>query len=166
MNPLIIAQTKEMVRRLLDDFPELNEDDALKLDAIEGETDFNNLMRRLVIEAKAAAAMAEGCIATMNEMAERSDRLSARENRTRWTIASLMDVAGLKKLPLPEATISLSRRGPYPAHPNMDELPEKFIRTKTIRSPDMKAIADAIKAGETIPGVTMTNGSSVLTIRS
>jgi hypothetical protein len=166
MNPTILQEARNAVTKLLADFPELSEDDQLRLDMIEGETGFVNLIRRLVIEAQAASAHVAGIKMTVGEMIERRERLEMRRDRLRGVILSLMEHAALPSIPLPEATVSVQRRGPQPIAPaNIDDLPPEFIRTKIERSADMGAIQSAIKDGRTIPGVQMSNGSTSLAIR-
>ncbi len=164
MNPRVIQEARNAVTALLLEYPELADNDQLRADMIEGETAFNDVVRRLVIEAKAAAGHADGVTATIKEMQDRRSRLEQREERIRALVLSLMQSADLTKLALPEATLSVSQRKPAPIKPDTaDGLPEEFVRTK--REPDMAAIHAAHKEGRAIPGVAISNGSVQLMIR-
>lgn len=163
MNPQVIIQTQAAVAALLADFPELAEDERLRADTLEGETDFHSVLRRLVIEVKAAAGHQTGLSETIKELQARRSAIEAREDRIRGVILSLMNAADLRKLPLPEASLSVSFRAPAPEKPETaDGLPDNLVRVK--REPDMKAIADFIKAGGELPGIRMSNGKDVLRI--
>lgn len=164
MTPHQIQEARLSVTALLADFPELGENEQLRADAIEGETELFTVIRRLVIEAKTAAGKAEGVRITALEMRERKARLEHQEERIRALILSLMQMAGLRKLPLPEATLTVSDKKPQPLKPETaDGLADEYVRIT--REPDMAAIKAAIKDGATIPGIAMSNGSPVLTIR-
>ena len=166
MTPHTIQEARLSVTALLADFPELADDEQLRADAIEGETELFDVIRRLVIEAKTAAGKAEGVKITVKEMSERKARLEHQEERIRALILSLMQMAGLRKLPLPEATLTVSNKKPQPLKPDSAlGLPAEFIRTTITHVPDMLAIHAAYKEGRTVPGIAMSNGGSVLTIR-
>ena len=74
-----------------------------------------------------------------------------------------MAAAGLSKVTLPSATISVSQAAPSVVIEDEASIPERFIRIK--REIDKTAINAAVKAGEEIPGVVVSNGGSRLTIR-
>lgn len=165
MTPHAIQEARNSVTALLADFPELAEDEQLRADMIEGATSFNDVIRRLVIEAKAAAGKAEGVRLTALEMRERKERLEGQAERIRTLILSLMQTAGLRKLPLPEATLSVVEKKPQPLKPETaDGLADEFVRVT--REPHMAAIHAAIKEGRVIPGIAMSNGGVSLQIRS
>jgi hypothetical protein len=165
MTPHEIQEARNSVTSLLADFPDLADDEQLRADMIEGATSFNDVIRRLVIEAKTAAGKAEGVKITVKELSERKARLEHQEERIRALILSLMQMAGLRKLPLPEATLSVTDKKPQPLKPDsVDGLPDEFIRVT--RDVNMAAIHAAYKEGRIIDGIAMSNGGVVLQIRS
>lgn len=166
MHPAQIKLAKAQVADVLDALDHfLDDDERLKLDMIEGETTLVDVVRALL----EANEEDEGLIPALDEQVEarkaRKDRAKLRIERRKAAIASLMDVARLTKLPLPEATLSLRTLQPRAKVSNPDELPDAFTVTQTIRKPDMEAIAAAVEQGASIPGVTMTNGGTSLTVR-
>lgn len=141
------------------------DDEALKLDMLEGETSLNEIVSALL----AANEDDEGIIAALDAQvdvrAARKERLGNRIDARKKAIASLMDCARITKLPLPEATISLRTLQPRPKIVAPDELPNAFIDEVVTLKANMEAIKAAIERGETIPGVVMTNGGTSLTVR-
>jgi hypothetical protein len=166
MNPAAIKVAKRDIDRVLDDLNAfLGDDEQLKLDMLEGETDLFSIIRQLLNENEAD----EGIILALEEQIGsrqlRKDRAKARIDRRKTAMSQLMDCAQTTKLGLPEATLSLRTLQPRPKVVDVDELPDAFVKISQVRKADNDAIAVAIEGGATIPGVVMTNGGSSLTVR-
>lgn len=142
-----------------------DDDEALKLDMLEGETSLNEIVSALL----AANEDDEGTMANLDAQidvrAARKERLGNRIEARKKAIGSLMDCARVTKLPLPEATLSLRTLQPRPKVVDVNELPIGFYADKVVRQANLEAIKDAVERGATIPGVVMTNGGSSLTVR-
>lgn len=140
-------------------------DQQLKLDMLEGETGLHELVSRLLADNEDD----EGTIASLDEQVDvraiRIERAKARIEARKSAIASLMDCAQETSLKLPEATLSLRTLQPRPKVVDADQLPADFVNVVEVRKPNLEAIEAAVEAGQTIPGVTMTNGGSSLTVR-
>lgn len=135
---LTAMQVKGIMLHLADQFAE---DEQLKLDTLEGETDLFVLVSRLLdgIEAD------EGDKAALKEQVEnRKARIARADKRIearRAAIMALMQCAELDKLPLPEATLSLRT---VPAKLSVNDaagVPEGFCTMKPI--PNMEVIKSA-----------------------
>lgn len=163
MNPQLVFRVVREITDLLAVYPELEEDENLRADTLEGETDINNVLAKLVQEREAAYAMAEGVKVPVNDLRERKARLERRGDGYGEAIERVMSAAGLSKVTLPSATISVSQAAPSVVIEDETKLPDRFIRTK--REPDKAAINAAIKEGLEIPGVVVSNGGSRLTVR-
>lgn len=163
MNPQLVFRVVREISDLIAVYPELEEDETLRADVLEGETDINNVLAKLVQEREAAYAMAEGVKAPVNDLRERKARLERRGDGYGEAIERVMAAAGLSKVTLPSATISVSQAAPSVVIEDEASLPERFIRIK--REVDKSAINAAVKAGEEIPGVVVSNGGSRLTVR-
>lgn len=156
-----IASLQGEIASLLARYPELAEDEDLRADMLEGETDLHAVIEKLLGMAREAESMCEAIAARRGALGERLVRYEAKELAMREIIQTLMDRAGLQKLQLPEATLSISYRKPSPVVTDEAALPDEFC--KIVRKPDMAKIKEA----ETLPpGVAMGNGKSVLTIRT
>ena len=163
MNPQLVQRVVREITDLIAVYPELGEDEALRADTLEGATDINDILSKLVRERSAAYAMAEGVKVPVEDLRQRKARLERRGDGYGEAIEKVMAAAALSKVTLPDATISVSQAAPSVVVADESAIPERFIRTK--REIDKAAINAAVKAGEEIPGVTVSNGGSRLTIR-
>ena len=143
--------------------PELSEDmDALAL-SLESETDMHELLARLLDAERDAKAMENAIAARMDDLAKRRDRYRKAKEAHRALMLSLIEHAGVPKVALPEATLSLRHNPPQPRVTDVNALPAVCTRVEI--KPDMGAIKNACAAGEMPPGVVMGNGSTSLTVR-
>jgi hypothetical protein len=154
------------ISRILDDLALfLENDEQFKLSTLEGETDLFEIASKLLD----ANADDEGLIASLDQRIAdiniRKDRAKLRIERRKSALVSLMDCAQIKKLPLPEATVSLRTILPRPKVADHGALPDEFVTIQQVRKPNIEAIEEAIERGEQIPGVTMTNGCASLSVR-
>lgn len=141
------------------------EDEDLKRDMLEGETGLHEVVSQLLAENEDD----EGLIAAIDEQVTargiRAERAEKRIEARKAAIASLMDCAQETTLKLPEATISLRTLKSRPKVVAVDELPPEFREVVSTYKPKMEAIKAAFEAGQSIPGVMVTNGGSSLTVR-
>jgi hypothetical protein len=161
LDPEIIRQ---QIANLLVSCPELAEDEILRADMIEGETeafDFLSMIVRKIGETKALAA---GTDEYVKELRERSARLDRRVEGLRTLATRIMDTAQIKKAELPEATLSLRNVPPKLVVDDPENLPD--IACKFVRKPDMDKIKELWTAEPFIAGVHMDNGGQSLTIRT
>lgn len=148
---------------LLSNYPELADDEALRADVFEGETDLSGVLARLVDMSGEAAAMSEAIKLRLAAMSERKARYDRKEEAMRSLIQSVMERAGLVTLTLPEATLSVRHIPPSPVVSDATQLPDDCVKIE--RKPDLKAIRDKAAAGVAVPGTVMGNGRNSLTIR-
>lgn len=158
----------DMLRQSIDalflNYPELADDEQLRADMLEGETDIDSVLARLVNLAADAGTMQDAIKLRMSAMAERKARYERQEDAMRSLIISVMDRASLSKFVLPEATLSLRMVPPAPIVTDADLLTDDCVRIE--RKPDMKAIKALMESNGALPGVAMSNGRQSLTIRT
>lgn len=150
----------ELVRR----FPALAEDAQALADTLEGETSLDVAIAAVLAQIEeyetAAAAVAEQIKARQ----ARKKRLEESADAMRGAILTAMEAAGMKKLALPEATVSVSAR---PASVIVTDeaaaMEAGFVKVKS--ELDKAMLKDALKDGFTFPFAVMSNGGSSLTIR-
>jgi hypothetical protein len=161
MNPLshIILE----IDRLLEDFPELADDEQLRLDTIEGETDALEIATRLVRLVNRAEGMTEAIDAEIDALKQRRKRYVEQARRARVGIQSIMTTSELRKLELPVGTVSLKRTPPSLVITDSKAIPNDFWRVKM--EPDNTAIKDALKKGQAVEGCTLSNGGETISIR-
>lgn len=143
--------------------PGLEVDEQLKLSTLEGETELNEIVSALLAENEDDEGMVEAVKEQIAVRRERIARLESRIEARKSAIVSLMDCARLTKLPLPEATVTLRTLKPSPKVTDKEAVPAHLC--KVTYTPSMTLIQEALEAGETVPGVVMSNGGASLSIR-
>lgn len=166
MNYVDIKTAKVDIRRalaILELCPDLELDEQLKLSTLEGETELTEIVSLLLSENEDDEGNIGQVKGQIQARQERIARFERRIESRRNAIISLMDTAQTTKLPLPEATVSLRTLKARPKVFDPDLLPDGFY--STVKKPDHEAIQAAFERGQPIPGVTITNGGSSLTVR-
>ena len=150
------------INNLILAYPEMADDQILRADMFEGASNLNEVLSRLLDMSQEAKAMAQAVKLRADDLAARKARYERQEEGFRTLMQSVMERAGLPKVVLPEATISITHRKPMPFVTNEAALPDEFVTIVTTRKPNM----DAIKAASHLPpGVSMSNGKAVLNVR-
>src|SRR4051812_41752779 len=93
---------RSQIESLLSTEPELAEDDILRADMIEAETDAHEFLRALEHERREAAALAEAIDGTLALMMARKERFNRRDKAMRALMLRVMETAGANKIVLPE----------------------------------------------------------------
>lgn len=139
------------------------DDEALYLDTLEGETDLFEIVRHLLGEIEEDDGAQLALKEQIGARQERKARAEHRNEVRRTALTQLLEAAGLDKLVLPEATLSVRRVPPKPTVTDEAALPDSLCRLK--RTPDMAAIKAEVEGGRAVPGVSLDNGGTALTIR-
>jgi hypothetical protein len=159
------AQTvKAEIGKLLASYPELTEDDTLRADSIEGETDAAKLIERALSERREAETLAEAVGSRISDLSARKSRLQRKADAMKALIVGVMRAARLNTIILPEASIWATKGRVSVNVLNLDDLPQGYYRVK--READKGAIKSALEQGEEIPGAELVTGEPTLTIRS
>lgn len=155
---------KAQIVDLLSVFPELADDEELKLDTLEGETELFAIASRALEARQSALSMAEAIKSRMADLNERKARFEKKSDAMKRLIQSLMEAAGQDKLVLPEASLSIRSGSESVNVTDLDALPQGYFKIE--RKADKAAIKKAILAGEEIPGAELVLGDDGLTIRT
>lgn len=158
-----LARVEIEVERLLADYPELSADPELRADMIEGETSLPEVVQRILRVEREAVALAEGLTDFIMKLEERRGVFKRRQDNARKMIQRVLEIADVKTLRLPEATLSIALTPPKVTVSDPDALPDEFMRVK--REPDLAKIKEALQDQKTIPGAYLTNGGQTLKIR-
>ena len=137
-------------------------DEAVTLAIREGST-FEEAIAEIASYQAESAAMAEAIAGRIRDMVERKNRFINREQKAREVLGDLLRQANVRKLELPECTLSLGHTPPAVRITDEAKLTDAFIRIK--REPDKAAIKEALKKGEEVAGAELSNGGESLTIR-
>ncbi len=143
--------------------PELDEDEALLLDTLEGETTFSDAMAAIVESIREREAQADACKARKAEVDKRRARHEGAVESLRGLALTLLQTAGIDKLRLDDGTLlRLSAVAPKPIITYAALVPQELCKIK----PSLTAIRAYIAAGNDLPeGVEMSNGGVSLQIR-
>jgi hypothetical protein len=156
----IVAQ---QISNLLLLYPELAEDETLRADSIEAETEAIDVLRKIEQARRDAAAMAGAIATSIADLELRQKRFERREQAMRELAFKLMQIADLRKLEMPEATYSVRAVPPSVLITDEGALPDaafKFV--KTVSKTQIKKL---LQSGP-VAGATMTNGAMTLSIRT
>lgn len=143
-------------------FPELEDDDQLRADVFQGETELEPIISRLIEMASEADDMVRVIQERIDRIEERMKRYARRYDALRALVLKVMERADIKRLVLPEATVSVGYKSPAPIVIDPESVPGDYCRFK--RTPDMGAIKNAVEDGIMPDGVAMSNGGNVLRI--
>lgn len=143
----------------------IGDDEEMALTAIEGETGLIEAVSAAVDRIAELNANCEALETRIKELTERRSRFESQASRIKLSIAVGMQQVDLHKLELPQATLSM--RAVPPKAEIMDEalVPSKFWKPQDPKL-DRKAVLDALKAKEDVPGAILSNGGETLAIRS
>lgn len=143
---------------------DLEDDDPVLLDTLEGETNLHDRIAAVCREAQEVAAQADALSEIIKRNKERLTRLEKRSDYLRDQAAWAMQEAGLTKISAPDLTISV--RNGKPKVVVTGDAVDPYTRTKTIVEPDKEAIKEALEQGVTLDFAFLSNPQPVLTVRS
>ena len=140
-------------------------DDAdLIRDCIEGETSLHEAIARATLELAAVEGEKEGINIALAKLKERLTRYANRAAGIREAIFVAMETAELRSLKAPAATLSVRASPPAVEITDQSLVPPIYLKQPP-PTPDKTAIREALKAGELIPGATLSNQPDALSVR-
>lgn len=145
-----IAAFKAHVADLLAAYPELAEDEDLRADMFEAETDLHPLIERLVKMKLDADTMAAAIKARKQDISERQARFERKAEAAKSLIKSVMVAADIPKVTLPDATVSVTSARVIVEIDDLDAIPQGYAKFE--KRADKAALKAALEAGEEIPG--------------
>ncbi|OAE39702.1 siphovirus Gp157 family protein [Brucella intermedia] len=145
-------------------YPELAEDDELRADTIEGETDAYRVLGKIVAIERDANSMVLAIGERARELSARKDRYTRRKDAMRALLLRLLKAADLNKVSLPEATVSVGKGRAGVEIVDESLLPDNVVKMK--REPDKTAIKAALDAGKIVKGAVLREGQPTLTVRA
>ena len=142
----------------------IGDDEEAAASTVEGETNLIEAIAAVVEQIAADEAHAEAVAAVAKRYSERKARLEHRAERARAAISVAMDMAGLKKIELPQAVLTVKATPPKAIITDEAAIPSKFWKPADPKL-DKKSVLDALKAGDKIDGAELSNGGTTLQIR-
>lgn len=141
----------------------LEDDDVALLDTLDGETDLRDILAKLMREARADKAQADGLAVLIKQMQDRKARLETRSNKIRAMVLNAMCDADIPKLTAPDMTVTRSMGQPSVVIVDEAAVPDEYCRIS--REPRKADIAKELKAGASFPWARLSNGVPTLTVR-
>ena len=164
MNPILAAEdVAREINALLVEYPQLQDDDELFRDMLEGNTRFNEIMDRLLSRVRDNETLAEATAQRIGKIRERQTRLTNRAQFHRSLMHRLLTLTGLKSVALAEAKVSVVNSPDKVIITDESVIPDEFM--KIVKEPNKTAIKNALKNGTHVPGATMSNGGTTIAIR-
>ena len=155
------AVLQQEIANLYLQYPELVDDETLRVDTLEGATDLKELLTAIVRGIEDAKALRDGTKQRLDELKARHDRFKMRIEFLRAMITKILHHAGLKKIELAEATLTVKDGTPKvlgAADP--ETLPDDLCRI--VREPDMAKIKQRLIDGGDVPGCMLSNAEPSL----
>lgn len=161
-------------------YPDLEDDERAWIDTIEGETDVKEVAAKLIERSLECKSMTTGIKERADALAARKKRLEEQEKSLRGAALILLQEAGLKKLELSEATLSVRDLPSRLVVTDESKLPaacfetiQKVVMDKVKTALEAfeadkatRAMTDPAVLAETFPGVEWSNGGASLTVRT
>jgi uncharacterized Ntn-hydrolase superfamily protein len=154
-------------QRLLAECPDIEEDPKLWLDTLDGQTDAVDTIRHLIRASIDADLLAEATRQRQAEIAARAERAERRKQAFRAAAVTLMDLAGIARLPEPDFNARIQAGQSHLGQLDLDALPPEFVDVEVTvtRRPLKDRILAALKAGQTVDGAQLRQGSPFLVIK-
>lgn len=132
---------------------------------IASECDLGEAVDQAVQQLGEVEAMIAALDKRADDLGARKARLRERGERIRGAVVSALELAGVPSVPTPEGSVYLVRGRPSVRVFDEESIPAEFRRTVTKVSPDLTAIKRALEAGQSVPGVGLSNGATSLGVR-
>lgn len=158
-----VEKVIDQVKLLRLEFPQLNDDEELLADTVEGETDLHSVLDRLLSQVREHDALGEAIAARVAKLRERQTRMTMRMNFYRSLIQRLMEASGVRSVNLVEGKISVVNSPEKVIITDEAAIPDEFMRVK--KEPDKTAIKRALNNGNHVSGASLSNGGTTITIR-
>jgi hypothetical protein len=161
--PMDLDWLARLREQLLALHPDMETDEQLFTDQIDGSTDILDQLRAIIRHGVEAELFADALDRHMKVLEQRRSRFEARGDACRSAVRDAMETLGLKSLLAPDFTVSIVPGRPRVVVRDVALLPERFVRTKS--EPNLMAIAAALKEGAEVPGASFSNTAPIITIR-
>ena len=146
----VLSKEIEAAKILLSNLSELADDDDLRRDAIEGETNLFEAIKEAAKRVGEDEAAAAGIDEYINSLKARKDRLTERAKTTRHAIHVAMGIASLQRLETPIATASVAKVNPSVNVTDESAIPAKYWVDGEPKL-DKKALLADLKANAGLP---------------
>ena len=163
LDPTFVRAQIELLRHTHPDIWDEG-DERLLADMLEAETSLYEFFASLVHGMRTAEAFIVGMSTLMDQLKARRDRYERREEALRGLALKLMQHAGVRKIELPQATLSIRAGSQKVIITDETALPPDCIRVRT--EPNKTVIKEHLARGDRVPGAEMSNAEPMLAVRT
>jgi len=161
--PVIEHEITNLLANIYINNPELKDDDTFKSDILEGSTDYIDIINKCLLELSITEGYIEGIKISRARMDDRIERHSAKVDLIRALLRRMLEIADMKTVKAANGTVSLKQKPLSVQIVDEGLIPNEFMRIKF--EPNKTLIGEKLKAGEDVPGATLSNGGETLTVR-
>jgi hypothetical protein len=154
-----VVWLKSQVGALADQDPEF------WVETIEAETGLWEAIDRLVLSELEDRAQMEAIEKVIDRQQERLARVKERITLKRSLLQTALETAGVKKRVCPAGTVTLRPSAPKVVVIDESQIPSTFWKPSDPKL-DKRAVLDALKGGAPVPGCTLSNAETTISIRS
>jgi hypothetical protein len=165
MNHIAFAVTHHQAVRNRIRAEEQDIDDVTLADSVEGLTDLHEILAAIIRAALVDEAMASGLKARIKEMQDRLTRFDERAAMRRHIARDVMLETAIKKITVPDFTVSLRAGTPSLVVVDETAIPDAFWEPQVPRLKRQELVVE-LKQGSTVPGAQLSNPEPVLSVRS
>src|SRR5476651_93320 len=140
-------------------------DEQTLADTVEGLTDLHEIVTAIIRSALQDEVLASALKSRVSDMQARLERLQDRASKRRQIARDVMVELDLKKLNAPDFTASIREGTPALVVIDEDAVPKTYWSPGEPRL-RRQILADDLKQGEEIAGVTLSNPEPVLSVRT
>lgn len=159
-----LANEAAAATALRDTLAKITDDPEAIRDTIEGETGLHEAISRVMELIREDEILTSGIDRMQETLSARKERLKDRIGFYRAAVEQAMTIGEIPSLTLPDATVTVRRVPAALEIVNESEIPAAYWQPQDPKL-DRKAVTDALKAGQEVPGATLGNGGITLSIR-
>ena len=163
MKNLDVSTIRAQIDSLIAAHPEIDEDEVLRADMIEGETDLHEFLRDIERKRRNADTFVDALAIEITTLRDRRARFERRDQALRALMFNLLQWAEVKKVELPEATISIRAGQQKVIVEDENAIPDEYCRI--IREPDKIKIKAALLEFKSVAGAALSNAEPTLAVR-
>jgi len=160
LDPIFVRAQIDALRAA---YPQIADDEDQWLLTLESETDLREFLAVAVKRMCEAEAFVEGIRDLITDIKARQLRFEQRSDAMRTLAFKVMTTAAVRKVELPQATLSIRAGQPKVIILDEHALPNELVRIK--REPNKPKIKDYIDAGMEVPGAELSNREEQLAVR-
>ena len=152
--------------RLLAEDPDIESDERLYLDCLEGQSEGDpfDVLDRVIRAAIHAGSMADAAKRRADEISARAARYARRRDNLRAAAFAALDALGIRKHERPDFVASVRAGTASVQITDGDAVPAAY--TRSVKVIDKAAILAALKTGAEVPGAELSNAIPSLALKA